>query len=198
MQQINLYSAEFQPKRQWATLSSCVYLCAAIFAIGALIGGVQRWQSQQLRSEENTLQAQVDSEQSSMEADQATLAARQTSPELGLALQQRNAEEAAKNELLKALQTGALSGQQGYTPVLVSLARNTLEGLWLTAIDINAGDVNLSGSTRKADFVPIYIDKIVRDKGFGPREYRSLNMQSDATGLLNFELRGHRDKGDSQ
>ena len=198
MQQINLYSAEFRPQRQWLTPLHCVQLWGALLAMGLLIAAMQVWQGHRLHREMNALQAQVDGEKSGLETDQAALALRKPSPALGAELERSQAEAAAKTELLTALQSGALSGQQGYTSILVGLARNTMDGLWLTAIEIGGGDVNLKGATRKADFVPVYIDKIVADSGFGPREYRSLKMQTDDKGALTFELRGHRDKGDKQ
>jgi hypothetical protein len=198
MQRINLYTAEFRPQRQWLTPQHCLQLWGALLAIGILIAIAQSWHGHRLRADANALQAEVSGEQTSLEADQAALALRKPSPALGAELDRSNAEEAAKKELLTALQAGVLSGQQGYTPVLVSLARNTIEGLWLTAIEIGGGDVNLKGAARKADFVPVYIDKIVADSGFGPREYRSLKLQTDEKGLLTFELRGHRGEGDNK
>lgn len=196
MQQINLYTTEFHPQRQWLSAQHCVQLWGAVLGIGLLIAIIQGWSGHRLRTEANALQAQVLDEQHALEADQAQLALRKASPTLTRELERGNSEEAAKNELLNALSAGVLSGKQGYTRVLVSLARNTMEGLWLTDIGIAADDVNLKGVTRKADFVPVYIDKIVGDSGFGPREYRSLKLQTDDKGLLTFELRGHRDAGD--
>ncbi len=195
MQQINLYTAEFHPQRQWLTPQHCAQLWGAVLALGLLIAGALAWHNRSLQSEANTLQERVNSEQKNLAADQVVLASRKPSPALAAELNRSNAEEAAKNELLDALQNGALSGLHGYTPVLVGLARNTMDGLWLTAIEISGGDVNLQGQTRKADFVPAYIDKIVGDSGFGPREYRSLKLHADDKGLLTFELRGHREKG---
>jgi len=198
MQQINLYTAEFRPQRQWLTPQLCVQLWGGILVVGLLIAIAQSWHGHRLRGEMNALQAQVDNEKTSLAADQAALALRKPSPALTTELERSNAEEAAKNELLEALQAGALSGKQGYTPILVGLARNTMEGLWLTAIEIGGGDVNLKGATRRADFVPEYIDKIVSDNGVGPREYRSLKLQTDDQGVLTFELRGHRAEGGAQ
>lgn len=198
MQQINLYTAEFHPQRQWLTPRMCLQLWGAALAIGIVVATAQGWRHYRLSAEASLLQTQVSSEQSSFDADQAALAARLPSPALGAELERSKGEETAKNELLKALQNGVLSGQHGYTPVLVGLARNTIDGLWLTSIEIEGGDVNLKGETRKPDFVPAYIDKIVADSDFGPREYRSLKMETDDKGLLSFELRGHREKGDKQ
>lgn len=198
MQQINLYTAEFHPQRQWLTPLHCAQLWGAVLGIGLLIAVIQGWLGSRLHTEANALQTQTTDEQRNLESDQAQLALRKLSPALNSELERSNAEEAAKTELLEALQAGALSGKQGYTRVLVSLARNTMEGLWLTDIEIAADDVNLKGATRKADFVPVYIDKIVSDSGFGPREYRSLKLETDDKGLLTFELRGHREAGDKK
>lgn len=198
MQQINLYIAEFHPQRQWLTARHCAQLWGAVLGVGLLIAIAQGWLGHRLRIEANALQTQVLDEQRALEADQAQLALRKPSPALNSELERSNAEEVAKTELLQALQAGDLSGKEGYTRVLVSLARNTMEGLWLTNIEIAAADVNLKGTTRKADFVPVYIDKIVGDSGFGPREYRSLKLQSEDSGLLTFELRGHRGAGDGK
>jgi hypothetical protein len=198
MQQINLYTAEFHPQRQWLTAQHCVQLWGAILGIGLLIAMWQGWSSHRLSNEASTLQAQLTEEQRNFDSDQTQLSMRKLSPELSSELDHSNAEEAAKAQLLEALKAGALSGKQGYTRVLVGLARNTMEELWLTDIEIAAKDVNLKGLTRKADFVPVYINKIVNDSDFGPREYRSLKLETNDKGLLAFELRGHRDTGDKK
>lgn len=198
MQRINLYTDEFHPQRQWLSPQRCLQLWGAVLGVGLLIASVQGWSSHRLSADAKVLQTQVSDEQRNFESDQAQLAQRKQSPELSVELEHSNAEEAAKTELLEALKAGALSGKQGYTRIFTGLARNTMEGLWLTDIEIAADDVNLKGVTRKADFVPAYIDKIVSDSDFGPREYRSLKLQTDDKGLLTFELRGHHSAGDNK
>src|SRR4051812_34647800 len=114
MQQINLYTAEFHPQRQWLSAQHCVQLWGAVLGLGLLIAMIQGWSGHRLHTEANALQTQVLDEQRALAADQAQLAMRKASPTLTRELERGNSEEAAKNELLKALSAGVLSGKQGY------------------------------------------------------------------------------------
>ena len=191
-QQINLYTKEFQPRREWLSAKRCAQLWGGSLAAGLLIGAALAWHNHDLRGRAAALQAQLDSEKQALTQAQTSLQARVPSPALTRELRELSAERAAKTELLAALKTNALSGSRGYTPILRSLARNTVDGLWLTAIAIAGNDVDLMGATRSAELVPTYIDKIVNAHGFGARSYESVAIKADANGILTFALRGHR------
>ena len=191
-QQINLYTTEFRPQHRWLTPQHCVQSWGATFAIGLVVAIALGWHNHSLRNRSAVLQAQVQTAQNALAADQTRLASRITSPQLVAELKRRSLETAAKKELLEALESGVIVGRQGYTPILTSLARTTLDDLWLNTIEIARGDVNLTGATHKAELIPAYIDKIVGDADFGPRGYESLKVKTDEHGLLTFELRGHR------
>ncbi len=191
-QQINLYTPEFHPRRDWLTPQHCVQLWGGALAAGLLIAAGLAWHNQSLSEKANALQTPIQAEQATLNTAQAQLAARVPSPELTRQLQRRQAESAAKAKLLVALEAGILSGRDGYAPILTSLGRNTLEGLWLNEIEIAGGDVNLGGTARKAELIPTYIAKIVGAADFGERGYESLDVKAGENGLLDFALRGHR------
>ena len=193
MQQINLYTAEFQPRRAWLTAAHLLLGCAAILALGLLIGLAQLWHSSRLQRELGALETAVKTEQAALAAAQAQLDQRRPSPALTRELARAQAEEAAKKQLLDALEAGALTDRVGYARILVGLARHPLDGLWLEGIDIKGSEVNLTGNTRSADLVPLYIDTIVQDTDFGPRSYDSLSVKADDKGTLAFALRAHRE-----
>lgn len=193
MQQINLYTAEFRPRQQWLTLNHGALLALAILAFGVLIAFGQAWQGRRLQTQIAELESQLQTAQAALQTDSARLAQQVPSATLTTELARSQAEETAKQQLLTALETGVAIDRQTYSPILVSLARHPLDGLWLTAIEITGTDVNLSGKTRSADLVPSYVDTIVKDADFGPHSYQSLSMQATEGNLLSFELRGHRD-----
>lgn len=191
-QRINLYTEDLQPKRTWLTPQHCEQLWAATLIVGLVVGALLTWRNHALFNQAKQIQAQLQSEQAALSTASAQLAERSPSATLAAELQRRSSEEAAKTELLNALESGALKGKQGYSPILNSLAKNTIEGLWLTAIEINGSDVNLAGSARKAELIPNYIEQLVNAADFGPRGYESLDIKSAEGGILNFNLRAHR------
>ena len=192
MQQVNLYSADFLPRRHYTLLSlrSCALLCGALIVLGGVIAVAQAWYVQRLRAQVVALQSQTETEQSGLTADQARLAQHVPSPALLAELDTLKGEEAARAELLAALDKVASMERRGYSGILTSLASHPVEGLWLTGISIADGDVDLSGLTRSAERVPQLVERLVQDAGFGPHGYRVLTMKADDNGLLNFQLRG--------
>lgn len=194
MQQINLYTAEFRPRRQYLSLPNVAAAAGVALLLGVLIFAGQLWHGAHLRTELAATQAEVATARSELDIAKVKLAAYVPSPELVAQLKQRNEEVAAKDELLIALKNTPQLTRKGYSPVLASLTRHPLEGLWLTHVDIVGDVVNLSGLTRKAELVPDYVDTLVNDADFGAQSYDVLAMQATDDGLLKFDLRDHADK----
>lgn len=194
MQQINLYTAEFRPRRQYLSLPNVALAAGAMLLVGALVYAAQSWHGGRLRSELAASQAEVATARSELEVAQVKLAAHVPSTELAAQLKKRSEEVAAKDELLAALKNTPQLTRKGYSPVLASLTRHPLDGLWLTRVDIVGDEVNLSGLTRKAELVPDYVDTLVKDADFGAQSYEVLAMQATDDGLLKFDLRDHADQ----
>jgi len=194
MQQINLYTAEFRPRRQYLSLPNVAVAAGIALLLGALIFAGQSWHGGHLRTDLAALQAEVATARNDLEAAKIKLAAHVPSPALAAQLKQRSEEVAAKSELLIALKNTPQLTRKGYSPVLASLTRHPLDGLWLTQVAIAGDEVNLSGLTRKAELVPDYVDTLVKDADFGAQSYEVLAMQATDDGLLKFDLRDHADK----
>jgi MSHA biogenesis protein MshI len=195
MQQINLYTAEFRPRQQYTFLSlrNCIALCGVIVALGGAIALAQLWYLRRLRTEVAALQTQIQTEQTGLTADQSRMGGHVPSPALVAELERLNNEETAKKELLAALEGVNPLERDGYSGILTSLASHPAAGLWLTDIEIANGDVDLAGLTRSAERVPEFIDTLVKDNNFGPRDYRVLTMKMVDGGLLAFQLRSRSD-----
>jgi Tfp pilus assembly protein PilN len=198
MQRINLYTAEFRPRRQYLSLPNVAVAAVIALLLGVLIFAGQWWHGTHLRSELAELQTNVTTARSELENAKVKLAVHVPSSELAAQLTQRSEEVAAKDELLAALKNTPQLTRKGYSPVLASLTRHPLAGLWLTHVDIVGDEVNLSGLTRKAELVPDYVDTLVKDADFGAQSYEVLAMQATDDGLLKFDLRDHADKRGAQ
>lgn len=196
MQSINLYTAEFRPRRDYLTLPNLALAAAGVFAVGLLIAALQWWHGAHLQSTLTARQVELQTLRAQADADGVRLAAHLPSAALARELDSRRTESAAKDQLLTSLKDTPPLVREGYAPVLTSLARHPLDGLWLTRIEIVGTAVNLAGRARRAELVPEYIDTLVRDADFGAQGYEVLAMQATEDGLLSFDLRSRAASGD--
>lgn len=89
------------------------------------------------------------------------------------------------HKLADALSAGAFGNAAGMSDYLVALARQRIEGLWLTRIDILQGGqtLDLSGRSLEAERVPQYLQGLSTERVFNGRTFGQLKLQRDDTGL---------------
>lgn len=96
-----------------------------------------------------------------------------------------------KREVVDMLKSGAIGDTQGYSDYLRAIARQIVDGLWITAFDIAAAGrhFTLEGSTLRADLVPQYIKRLSGEPAMQGRRFAMLSLQapkpaagSDASG----------------
>jgi hypothetical protein len=79
-------------------------------------------------------------------------------------------------------QAGMARSSTGYAEPLRALARQRVEGVWLTSITLagDAGELSLSGRALRAELVPQYIDRLTRDPAMRGRRFATLAIERDA------------------
>jgi hypothetical protein len=84
----------------------------------------------------------------------------------------------ARRALLEGIQGGANADVEGFSPYLTALARQTMQGVWLTGVDIGAGSgqLVLKGRALESDLVPLYIQRLNREPLFKGRAVRELRL----------------------
>lgn len=180
-QQINLYNPALRRQREWLSLNG-VALAAAVFALLlAVAGGVLRVQAGQRAQAVLALDGELG-------AARARLA--QVAGAGGVAAseaQLKTLEEmlAARREVLAALQSGGgLSPEAttGFADYLRGLARQTVNGLWLTGFSVAQGGegMEIRGRMLVADRLPDYIRRLNAEKIFAGRQFVSLQVERPA------------------
>jgi len=94
--------------------------------------------------------------------------------ELGRALAQLE----SRQELLDTLRTEGLGSAAGFSPYLAALARQSMAGVWLTAVSID-GDGNqlaLEGRVLHAGLVPAYLRALGQEEMMRGRQISSLKL----------------------
>ena len=102
-----------------------------------------------------------------------------------------------RRKLLANIDPNSTVLESGFADHLAGLARQTINGMWFTEIQLHEGGQQLAllGKTNKPEFVPQYLQKLVRESVFSGHEFRvfRLSMPEDSSRLLEFELRAREE-----
>lgn len=162
--QINLYSPAF---RHQAKKFSAVWTVAAVVAIAAGMSAYYAWDTQQLRG----LSARRSEAEAQLKQLREQLVALgqggQRTKNKAIEDQVARAENLLKSrqELFGRLQSGEIGNRDGYAKFLAALARQRVEGVWLTGVEISGpgNDFALDGRAIRADLLPGFI-KLLRNE----------------------------------
>jgi hypothetical protein len=81
--------------------------------------------------------------------------------------------------MLNLLKSGALGNTDGYSEYMRAFARQSINGLWLTAFDIvgDGAQMSLSGAVVSPQLVPSYIQRLGKEKVMRGKTFSTLQMQ---------------------
>ena len=177
-QQINLYSPIFRKQRKVfsaATMLQGVLLIVVV--VSAFYYAVSLQSSLlEIRAADSGRQLQGELERlkaygvRESPADRAkALGDRRKALEAGLASQAL---------ALKAFESGALGRTEGYAPLLRALARVSVEGVWLTRIQVaeGSGELSLAGRATRAELVPVYLERLRSEEALRAQSFSRLEV----------------------
>ena len=176
--QINLYSPAF--RRQLKTFSA-VWTVTAVVAIAAGISAfyaLETRQSPDLRLRRSEAEAQLKQLREQLVALGQTT---QRTRNKALEDQVARAEIMFKSrqEFFGSLRSGEFGNREGYAKFLAALARQRLEGVWLTGIEISGpgSDFAIEGRTIRADLLPGFIKMLRNEEAFRGKPIGTLALR---------------------
>ena len=176
--QINLYSPAFrsQPKT-----FSAGWTVAAVVVIAAGMSAYYAWDIRKLRGlSARKSQAEAQLKQLSEQLVALGQAGRRTKNK-ALEDQVASAENLLKTrqELFGRLQGGELGNRDGYAKFLAALARQRVEGVWLTGVEISGpgNDFALDGRAIRADLLPGFIKMLRNEEAFRGKPIGTLALR---------------------
>lgn len=191
MQQINLYQEPFGRQRD---LLSARHLALALvlllLALGAVAGAQYvRLQGVEARAAALEAERRAAGEHLAQLRERLQTARAQDDGDPGAPLR---AELAAKRRLLEYLDSGPIARRGGFSPYLEGLARRTIEGVWLSGIEIRAGGerLRLDGHAVGAERVPALIAALGEEESYSGHAFRTLAIERprDAAWRVDFVL----------
>ena len=190
-QQVNLLAPMF--RKQQALFSSRVTIMITVVVVGALalIYAASAWRGASLAAEQARLDAQRDTVTRRLNELAAQMQGHGHNQSLDTELATLTAERDRKAQALAALSRRELGNTTGFSPQFIGLARQRLNGLWLTRIEVGNGQMALDGVTLSEELIPRYLQKLGGEAIFAGTEFAhaSLSRAHEGGNQMQFELR---------
>lgn len=196
LQQVNLYRDEL--KTQKLNYSALMLLQLSIFfiVVFSAVAGFRAFQLQQLQSNLVVKQQEQKVVMANLQNLQAEFSKRKKDTTLTKRIVEKTKELSNKQKVLGILSQDEFGNTKGFIEHISGLARQRIEGLWLTQIRIAGGgtDVALHGTTSKPALLPKYLQRLSAEKAFAGTEFQSLLMQRQdkKKQWLNFSLQNKK------
>ncbi len=200
MQQINLYLPEFRPNREPVRaihmLWGGVALLVVLIVFSFYSNHEYKLLEQQLAQEKNAQQA--------LQAQLQVLSSKkpaQSSAELDAKVAQLQKNLQRHLQILSMISHQDLGNDKGFSSQLNALGQASLSTISVESFSLQRGGkyAELSGLTRTADQIPLYLQRLRRDSSFAEVGFGVLNIERDKehSGLLKFNLAKPKDEKES-
>jgi Tfp pilus assembly protein PilN len=192
MQQINLFQASLRTPRQWLSASQLTIAVSVLFGVLIAVSSVQWWW---LNRSNSQLQAAKQSQLTlAQRVDQLSkqIALSSNDSDLKKSLSDKESELEDKQYVLQALTGKHFGNTSGFAEQFTGLARQHVNGVWLTGLYIHAGGekLNLQGSAYEAELVPRLLQRLAQEPSFQGIEFKTMLMQrAEKSTQIDFDLR---------
>jgi len=161
-QQINLFNELFEQKQQRFTARTMA-LAAAVLVLGmAGMGGFAGMRVNALQREAGAGAAQLDKAQKRLATVSAEFTPRQSNVALAGELGEAETRLLALRRVSELIARGGIGNPQGYAEYFRALARQRVEGLWLTGVRIGGAgqDIGVRGRALDPALVPGFLGRL--------------------------------------
>jgi hypothetical protein len=182
-QQINLFNPQFQPQKKLFTVKgmACVL---GVLVVGIAVAGVfAKVRVARLETEVAQGEASVQKAQKRLEVATAEFAPRTKDARLEAELAEAQNERDALRRVADVIQRGDLGNTQGYAEYFRALARQGVDGLWLTGVSITGAgmDIGVRGRALDAALVPGYLARLRNERILQGKPVGSMQIGQAAT-----------------
>ena len=196
MQQVNLYQDELKTQKLKYSASMLLQASIALVIMLSAVAGYSYFQLQQHKSSLAEHQERQKVATAELQTIQSDLALRKKDTALARKIAQKTKELSNKQKVLNILSRDEFGNTKGFIEHVSGLARQRVEGLWLTKIRIASGgtDISLDGTTSKPSLLPKYLQRLSSEKAFSGTQFQSLLMarQEKKNQWLNFSLKNQK------
>lgn len=161
-QQINLFNPAFEKQKNLLSAAGMVSAAGAAVVVLAVAGAVAHVKTADLQVEADAGAKRLEQAQQRLAAVSAEFAPRAADPLVASQLQEAEGQRAALQGVRDLIEHGDMGNTQGYAEYFRALARQHVEGLWLTGVRVNGAGLDLGVQGRALDpaLVPGFLARL--------------------------------------
>jgi Tfp pilus assembly protein PilN len=177
-QQINLLTSAFRKERRGA---AAVLLSVVGFALlsAGLGTAYEHHRLRQTQSEAEAVARELAKAQAQRDEVKTEAGVREGTAQREAELAQLLSQIKRRKDVIDAVKGGAAGTSAGFSEFMLAFSRRSVDGVWLTGFDIDAGgrELTLSGRALSADLVPRYLEGLNRESLMQGRQFASLQVE---------------------
>lgn len=185
---INLYHPSFHPKLQLLTLSSVIvsWVSVAIFCSLSYFYMMAEQQSFKLK----ITNLEQNKQQKKTLVDELNIALEniKVDPDLLKIVEEKQQTIQLKKRVLNELIGQENLKSTGFSTLMLDLAGHSLNGLWLTHIDLNGMSITIKGATTDSAFMPKWLSSLGQTEYFKGQNFSDTRLYRDSEEQLNFVI----------
>lgn len=182
-QQINLYQPVFRKQKKVFTAVAMLQVTLIAIAMCILTGGYSYLQLMKLEKQEKATLTNLSRSQIQFKQIEAESSLGTNEKLLTAEINRLNREIEQKKSVAGLLEKGPFANTRGFSDHFVALAREHVDGAWLTRIEISDGGASLAlkGITFSANLVPEYLQRLLQEQVFAQTSFNVLGMERSST-----------------
>lgn len=165
-QQINLFRARLARKTTPLPSLGILKLGTTLVVVVVLLSTLSVWRTKALQSDIAALEQDQTGARQSLEEIGRRVVAQGGTPQAVDETTKLKALIAAPSSVRELLEKDVFTSKQGYSDFFIALARQSVQGVQLTRVDITGAgkDIEIIGRSTTPDRVPRYLQRLAREK----------------------------------
>jgi hypothetical protein len=183
-QQINLFNPDFQERKKLFGAAAMAQALLLLF-VGVLVLSWYAGRSvTALQKQADTGASQLKTKKRQLATVNAEFAPRDKSAGLETQLAEAEAQLAALKRIASVIDRGELGNATGYSEYFRALARQHVDGLWLTGLAITGAgcDIGVRGRALDASLLPGFLGRLTKEKIMQGKAFGSLQISQPGEG----------------
>jgi len=194
VQQINLYRGHEAASASSAGARRLVYAGVGALAIVLGLGFAGEVYLSGINADREAVAGRLHKRETALAAFKQKLPSPVLDPFLEAELTRLHEVQTSLNANLAAIGRHKGLASSGFSAFFGGLARNTLDGIWLSNVDVAAGgsEMSLRGQAIEPALVPRLLQSLATEKAFAGRTFRKVSFERrelEGKALVDFELR---------